>query len=153
MDHRQHFFADAYEIGTRLDGARVTGRDEAAAEIEFVFVRNLAGARGHHNEVGGEEQCLFHAVRDEEHHLAGAMPHVEDQFLYRLAGERIEGTQRLVHQQDRGIGGQCAGDPHTLLHATRQFVDRALRELGEPDQLQFFKSDAAPFGCRDTTHA
>jgi hypothetical protein len=54
-----------------------------------------------------------------------------------VSRQRIEGTERLVEQQDVGVGGQRSGDLTSLLHAARQFVDAVFGKVAEPD-------DAAP---------
>ena len=90
---------------------------------------------------------------DEEHHLAGALPDVEDELLHRFAGERIERPQRLVHEHQFGIGGQRAGDADALLHAAGQLVDCAPGEVLQPDQPELFHRHLAPPGGRDATHA
>ena len=48
--------------------------------------------------------------------------------LQRVAGDRIERAERLVHQQQLGIGGQRAGDADTLLLAARQLVRDIARD-------------------------
>ena len=41
-------------------------------------------------------------------------------FLHHLARHRVERGERLVHQQDFGVGGEQARDRDALLHAARQ---------------------------------
>ena len=43
-------------------------------------------------------------------------------FLHLAPGQRVEGGERLVHQQHRGLHGQRAGDGDALLHAAGQHV-------------------------------
>ena len=60
----------------------------------------------------------------------------EQLLLQPLAGLRVEGTERLVHEQHLGLVGQAARDRDALLHAAGQLVRVAVGELGQPDQLE-----------------
>ena len=50
--------------------------------------------------------------------LAGLRPDPGEQLLHGLAGQAVQSAERLVHQQDFGIGGERPRDPDTLSHAT-----------------------------------
>jgi hypothetical protein len=52
------------------------------------------------------------------------------------ADQRIERRERLVHQQDRRVGGKGAGQAHALLHAARQLAHLAVGPVRQADQLQ-----------------
>jgi hypothetical protein len=103
--------------------------------------------------VGGEKQRLFDRVRDEENHLAAAMPDVEDELLDRFARERIECPERLVHQQELRVGSERPRDADALLHPAGQFVDRALGKILDTDQLELLPRYSAPLGGLDAAHA
>ena len=47
----------------------------------------------------------------------------EQLVLQLVADQRVEGRERLVHQQDVGVGRERAGEPDALLHAARQLAD------------------------------
>ena len=55
-----------------------------------------------------------------------------------LAVDRVDGAERLVHQQHRRVGGQGTGHADALLLAARELLGIALAELArvEADQLQ-----------------
>src|SRR5687767_7534568 len=57
-------------------------------------------------------------VRDKEDRLAKLALELEKLLLDLSTIHRIDRTERLVHQQQRRIGGKCAGDTDTLLLAT-----------------------------------
>ncbi len=42
--------------------------------------------------------------------------------LHLGADQRVEGGERLVHEQDRRLGRQRPGEPDALLHAARELV-------------------------------
>src|SRR5205823_15123277 len=50
-------------------------------------------------------------------------------------GERIEGGEGLVHEQDVRLDRHGAGDGDPLLHAARELVRERVGELGETDLL------------------
>ena len=143
MDDGQHFLAHADEVGRGLDRARVAGLDEAPAEVEAVLVRDPARARRHHDEVRGEEQRLLDRCVMKKHILPVACQTSRISLLDRLARERVERAERLVHQQQLGVARERARDAHALLHAAGELVDRALGELLEADQRELVERDAA----------
>ena len=52
------------------------------------------------------------------------------------AGVGVEGRQRLVEQQDRGIGGQGAGEPDPLALAARELGGPCLGQVRDPEALE-----------------
>ena len=52
--------------------------------------------------------------------VAGLAADPQQLGLHVLAGHLVERAERLVHQQQRGMRGQRAGDRDALLHAARQ---------------------------------
>ena len=48
----------------------------------------------------------------------------------------VQGAERLVHQQQRGVEGQRAGDGDALLHAAGELVRVVVAEVREARQLQ-----------------
>ena len=77
--------------------------------------------------------------------LAGLPVNTPELGLKDIARNRVEGPERLVHEQHLGVRGQRAGNPDTLLLSPGKLV----RILGpivlriEPQQLQQF-GDAIP---------
>ena len=49
--------------------------------------------------------------------------------LHVLARHLVQRAERLVHQQERGMGRERAGDRHPLLHPARELPRQVLREL------------------------
>src|SRR6266550_4144082 len=77
-------------------------------------------------------------MRYEDDRLPQARTQFDKLFLERSARQRIERAKRLVHQEQRRVGGQGARDAHALTLSTRQFARIAISKLFrvEPDQLQ-----------------
>lgn len=45
---------------------------------------------------------------------------LDELLLHLAADQRVEGREGLVHEQHVGVGGQGAGEAHTLAHAARE---------------------------------
>jgi hypothetical protein len=55
---------------------------------------------------------------DEENPFARARPDVDKQLLHGFAGHAVEGAERLVHQENVGIGSERARNADALAHAS-----------------------------------
>ena len=97
-------------------------------ERQLVFALHATRARSHHEEAVPQVEGLLYAVGDQNDRLARLLPELQDETLHLLPGEGIEGTQRLVHEDDLGIVGEASGQGDPLLHATGEFVDRLVTE-------------------------
>ena len=124
------------ELRRGLDRPRVASRGEGFDEIEVVAGDDAPRPRRHDDEMRAEEQRLFDRMGDEEDLLAGARPDVDEQLLHLLARHAVERAERLVHQQDGGVGSERAGDADALAHAAGQFVRRGVGEVLQADQAQ-----------------
>ena len=82
---------------------------------------------------------LLDVVGDEHDRLLQLGLQGQQLVLQGGADHRVDGAERLVHQQDRRVGGEGAGDADALLLAAGQLVRVALRqgrvEADEGDQL------------------
>ena len=56
--------------------------------------------------------------------------------LHVPAYEGVQGAERLVHQQDFRVAGQCSGQADALLHAAGQSGGPILAPLTKPHKLQ-----------------
>ena len=124
------------EGGRVLHRARIARRGEGFDEIEVVARDDAARPRRHDDKMRAEEQSLFDGMGDEEDLLPRTVPHVDEQFLHLLARQAVERAERLVHEQDGGVGGERAGDADALAHAARQFVWGGVSEVLQTDQAQ-----------------
>src|SRR3569833_2118894 len=89
-----------------------------------------------HRDAVAEAHRLVEVVRDEDDRLAEAALQVEQEILHLTADQRVEGAERLVHEQDVGLGGQRAGDAAPLLHTAGELVRVAVLPTLEPDVAQ-----------------
>ena len=74
---------------------------------------------------------------DEDHRLVDFVLEPPQLGLQAEAGDRVERAERLVHQEERGVRGQRAGEADALPLAPGKLCRVALR-VGclEPDELQ-----------------
>ncbi len=72
----------------------------------------------HDGDVVAELQGLVEIVADEDDGFLEAGLQLEELVLQPRADQRVQRRKRLVHEQDVGIGGESAGEPHALLHTT-----------------------------------
>src|SRR5688500_13774200 len=105
LNERQHLLAEPNEIGAGFYRPRGAALDVTAAEIEFVAALDPAWPGRHHDQLRRQKNRFLHAMRDEEDHLGGAVPHVENELLNLFARERVQCAERFVHEQDPRIAG------------------------------------------------
>jgi hypothetical protein len=73
-------------------------------------------------------------VRHEEDRLAPALPDLGELHVDLIPGERVEGSERLVHQQDGRVVDQRPAEGHPVLHPARELVGIPILEALEPHQ-------------------
>ena len=97
----------------------------------------LDGARpaGHHQHAVAEEHRLVDAVGDEEHRLPGGGAQPRKLLLQGEPRHGVDRRERLVHQDDVGIGRPGAGHRDALAHAAGELVRVAVLEAGEARQV------------------
>src|SRR5215210_6868698 len=81
---------------------------------------------------------LVYIVGDEDDGFLDLALNAQELVLQPVAVDRIDRPERLVHEHDRGVGGQSPCNPHPLLLPARELGRVALPVLlgVEPDQLQ-----------------
>src|SRR5918995_4335205 len=81
---------------------------------------------------------LVDVVSDEDDRLAYPLLEPEELVLEALAPDRVDGAERLVHEHDRRIGGESAGDSDALALAARQLgrVAVAVVRRRQADELK-----------------
>ena len=82
----------------------------------------------HHPDPRAEHQAFADVVGDEYHRFAQARLETPELTLQLGPGDGIEGPERLVEQQQRGIGRECPSDADALALSTRQLVRATGRE-------------------------
>src|SRR3954454_4832649 len=106
----------------RLRAADVLVAGARAVEADVDDLADPAGARAHDGDALPQEDRLVDVVGDEEDRRAGALPDPEQPLLEQLAGLRVEGAERLVHEQHLRLDRQAPRDRDPLLHAAGQLA-------------------------------
>ena len=73
-----------------------------------------------------------------------ALPDREQEVLHRPAGLRVERAERLVEQQDVGLGCEGARDRDPLAHPARELVGRVVGELRQTRRCRAAPRPARP---------
>src|SRR5258708_38293492 len=81
------------------------------------------------NNARGEKQGFAQIVSDKDNGLAEAAGQGAEFALKLGARDRIEGAERLIHQQNWRIGGKGAGNADALTLASGEFAGAAASEF------------------------
>ncbi|MPM75710.1 hypothetical protein SDC9_122704 [bioreactor metagenome] len=117
-------------------------RDEVVGGMGHDLLRRARlgdpGSGAQHQHLVAEQEGLVHVVRHEDHRLAQLGLDPQHLLLQVAPDDRIDRAERLVHQQDVGVGGQCPGHPDPLPLPTGQLRGVATRQGAgiETDQLE-----------------
>ncbi len=101
----------ANEIADEIAG-RMFEKIERGAELSDA-------ALVHDRDRGRQPQRLLDVVGHEDDRLLRRPVDPREFALQRVAGDRVDRGKGLVHQQQLGIGGECAGYADALLLAAR----------------------------------
>src|SRR5664280_3725553 len=83
-----------------------------------------AGGQQHHPLA--EPHRLPNVVRHEDDAVAGLLPHPGEFVVHDVPGDRVESSERLVHQQHLAVLAERPREGHTLTLTTGQLVHPAL---------------------------
>ena len=84
----------------------------------------------HQQDAVADAHRLVEVVRDEDDGLAQLRLELEEQVLHVAADQGIERGERLVHQEDVGVGCQRARQAHALLHAAGELGRIVVAKVG-----------------------
>ena len=92
------------------------------------------------DDAGGEEKSFAEIVSDEHDGFAEASGEGAEFALKFGASNGIERAKGLVHQENRRIGGEGAGDSDALTLTAGEFARAAMGEFAwvKPDKLEHF---------------
>ena len=74
-----------------------------------------------------DPESLVQVVGDEQDRLVEFLLDGQEFVLHLTTDQRVQGTERLVHQQDVRVAAQGPGQPDALLHAPGEFPHRVER--------------------------
>ena len=95
-----------------------------------------AGGRRHDHDSRREEHRLRDRVRDEDDRRATRVPDPQQLEVQPLTRHLVQGTEGLVHQQQRRIERKRPGDRDPLLHPARELPWVVVLEALELHQLE-----------------
>ncbi|GMA25139.1 hypothetical protein GCM10025864_28980 [Luteimicrobium album] len=79
---------------------------------------------------------LVEVVRDEDDRLAERALQLDELLLHLAADQRVQRRERLVHEQDVGVGGERAGQADALAHAARELRRQRVVPALEADEVE-----------------
>jgi hypothetical protein len=91
-----------------------------------------------------QQEGLVDVVRHEHDGLVEVALQADGLGLQFLADDRVDGAERLVHQQDVGVGGETAGDADALLLRRRAGAGSGRRERDRAHDVQQLERTLAP---------
>ena len=123
------------QLAAELGEAR--GIAEAfVARLRLVDRQDLddaAGSRAHDGDPRRQEHRFVDRVGDEHRRELALPPQLDEVGIEPVAGELVERAERLVHQQQVGLGDEAARDRHAHPHAAGQLARIGALEAVEPD--------------------
>ena len=120
----------AVELGDGEPAQPGGGADEVGHEVVGRVAEQLGrraelgqpAALGHHRDLVAHLHGLVDVVGDQDDGLAEVALQPQELVLEPCPDDRVDGRERLVHQQHRRVGGQRAGDADALLLAAGELV-------------------------------
>src|SRR5262249_27694594 len=112
-----------------------------------------ARPRGHHADPIGEEARRRDVVRDEKDGRPRLAPDPHQLVLEASPRLRVQGAERLVHEQDLRIVGEDPRDLDTLLHPARQLAGILVLLALQVDESQVLPGDRVSTLPGQTAHA
>ena len=131
----------AGQLGERLGEAQ-PGRPRVG-ERHREAVQHPAGLGRHDHHPAGQEHRLRDRVGDEQGGEPLGQVEPEELVVEALAGDLVQGPERLVEQEQLRLQGEGAGQRHPHAHPARQGPGMVAGEVVQPDQGQGVAGAAA----------
>ena len=88
---------DVEELGCLADVESAVGGQVAIDDVD-----DASGPGRHDDDAARQERRLGDRMGDEDDRLLGLLPEPEELFVEMVAGDLVQGAERLVHQQKPG---------------------------------------------------
>ncbi len=85
---------------------------------------------------------------DEDDGLPQFRLELQELGLHVAADQRVEGAERLVHEDDVGVGGQRPCQADALLHPTGKLVGQVVLPVAQSDQVEGVRGAFVALGTR-----
>src|SRR3954454_948840 len=132
LDQPVDVTAQLQELGQLLRGDLIA----RPAEVDLHDLLHFGGRMGEHDDAIGEIHRLVDVVRDEQDGDAVLLAHAQHEILEVAACLCVDRGERLVHEQDRRLIRQRAGDGHALLHPAGQLPWVVVDESRQADRIE-----------------
>src|SRR5450759_1451937 len=156
-------FPGSPEVGGRLGGRARAPRDDPEERLEPAVGRTRAqlGRRASlrdlavekHDDVLGERERFRLVVRDEERRQARLVVKPQEPLAELEAHARVEGTERLVEEEDARVYGERSREGHALPLPARQLRRAAVPEAVELDAVEELVRPLSSLLARNAPHA
>lgn len=84
---------------------------------------------------------------DENHRGAGGAPDIQQHLLQALAGERIDGREGFIHEDDFRLDGEGAGNGEALAHAAGELRGVFVAGAAQSDLVEIFAGEFLAVGA------
>ena len=132
------------------EGLHVFGSGLQQDILRLPFLHQLAVLQD--GNAVAQAQRLVQVVGDEDDGLVEPGLQLQQVILHLAAYQRIQCREGFVHQQDLGIGGQRAGQPHPLLHPAGELMRILVLEARQPHLVQPVTGLFLTLGTRHLLH-
>ena len=102
----------------------------------------------HDDDAVAELRGFVEVVADEDDRLLEPRLQFQQFVLQPRADQRIERRERLVHQEDVGVGREGTGEADALLHAARELMRELVGPALEADHRELLVDDRVPCPAR-----
>src|SRR3954447_19965587 len=141
------------QLGGDLRGQRADGRRLVRARVPDVdgpLADDAPRPGAHEDHPRPQPRCLADVVGDEQHRQPLLRPDAGQLLVQHVAGDGVQGCERLVHEQHGAVLGQRPRQRDPLTHATGQLVHPLVALTAEVDHLEQAGRGPAPLGAADT---
>src|SRR6267143_6884860 len=112
-------------------------------QVDLHLMRHAPGPAGEHQHAIAQADGLARIVGHEENRQAALLPQTLELLVKQVPRDRVEGGERLIHEQHVGLLGQRSSQRDTLLHAARKLMRAPPLETVEMDPMQKVACDPA----------
>ena len=111
--------------------------------------REATGTRGHDPDPVRQPHGLADRMGDQDDRAPSGHPECLELSVEGIAGQRVEGAERLVEKEDRRVGNERPGQGDPLLHPARELPRARDGGIGQANLRHCPIGGCSAFGCRD----
>src|SRR6478672_3571407 len=131
-----HLLAQRVRDLTRERRHRTVLDPAGTGDVDGILLDDPSGPAGQQHHAVAEAHGLADVVGDEQDAERALAPDRLELVVEQVAGHGVEGSERLVHEQHRGLGGQGPGQRDALAHAAGELVRAPVGEVAEVHHIE-----------------